>query len=138
MVSLEELAEILRSVHVLAIVGAARAEHKAGHSVPAYLQEQGYEIIPVNPHADEVFGIPCVPTLADIGRPVDMVVVFRPPAEAEVLAKQTAAIGARVIWFQPGTASDEGIQAACDAGLRVVSEACAGVVHRMISRAVVR
>ncbi|MFN2614473.1 MAG: CoA-binding protein [Actinomycetota bacterium] len=139
MVSLEELEEILRSVKTIAVVGASRSEQKAGHSIPSYLQQNGYRIIPVNPNAGgELFGEPVYKTLADVDVPVDMVDVFRPPADADQIARDAVAIAAKVVWFQPGTASQSAVDIVAEAGIKVVTEACAGVVHRLINRAQVR
>ncbi len=58
--------------------------------------------------------------------PVDVVDVFRPPAEAETIARQAVAIGADALWFQPGTHTTEAIELAADAGLTVVAGRCMG------------
>ena len=138
MVSLEELQAILESVKTIAVVGASANEEKAAHSIPAYLQSQGYTIIPVNPRESEIFGEKVYPTLADVPEQVDMVEVFRPPAEAETVARAAIDAKAKVLWFQPGTGTKAAIELASAAGLRVVDDACAGVVHRLINKATVR
>jgi predicted CoA-binding protein len=58
-----------------------------------------------------------------------VVEVFRPPAEAETVAQDAIAIGAKVLWFQPGTHTAAAIQTASGAGLNVISERCMGVTH---------
>ncbi len=138
MVSLEELQEILESVKTIAVVGASAKEEKASNSIPAYLQSQGYRIIPVNPHEDEIFGEKVYRSLAEIPDEIDMVEVFRPPAEAEAVARAAIDAKAKVLWFQPGTGTRAAEDMAAAAGLRVVDEACAGVVHRLINKATVR
>ena len=74
--------QILRDAEVIAVVGASREPWKPSHSVPLQMLRHGWRIIPVNPFADEVFGVKTVPTLADIGEPVDLVDIFRPAADA--------------------------------------------------------
>jgi uncharacterized protein len=83
----------------------------------------------VNPKGGEIFGEHVYPSLEEIDAPVDVVDVFRPPAEAETIARQAIAIGADVLWFQPGTHTTEAIQLAADAGLSVVSGRCMGATH---------
>ena len=67
--------------------------------------------------------------LADIDEPVDVVDVFRPAPEGPDIARQAADIGAKVIWFQPGTQSGEASRIAHDAGMTVVSRICMGATH---------
>jgi uncharacterized protein len=69
------------------------------------------------------------PSLVKIEAPVDVVDVFRPPAEAESIAREAVAIGADVLWFQPATPTTEAIQLATDMGLSVVAGRCMGATH---------
>ena len=125
----EELLRIYRDSRTIAVVGASADPTAPAGYVPAYLQSQGYRIIPVNPFRDSVLGEPTVPSLADIGDPVDVVDVFRPAAEGPAGARQAAEIGAKVIWFQPGTHSAEASAIAAEAGLTVVTRLCMGITH---------
>ena len=127
--SRQDLLHIYEQKGTIAVVGASADERKAAHVIPSYLQSQGYRIIPVNPKGGEIFGEHVYPSLEEIDAPVDVVDVFRPPAEAETIARQAIAIGADVLWFQPGTHTTEAIQLAADAGLRVVAGRCMGVTH---------
>ena len=90
-----ELREMLEGVTTIAVVGASTNPAKASNQVPKILIDAGYTVIPVHPTADEILGRTVYPTLADIPVPVDIVDVFRPAAEAPVLAEQAAAIGCR-------------------------------------------
>ena len=125
----EDLLRIYETAKVIAVIGASDDGSKPAGYVPAYLQSQGYRIIPVNPSRDTVLGEPTIPTLADVGEPVDVVDVFRPPAEAPEIARAAVAIGARTLWFQPGTHSAEASAIATIAGLTVVTRICIGVTH---------
>lgn len=77
-----------------------------------------------------MFGQRVFSSLRLVDIPVDVVEVFRPPDEAETVAQDAIAIGAKVLWFQPGTHTPAAIQTASRAGLDVVSELCMGVTHR--------
>ncbi len=125
----QELLRIYERTRTIAVVGASADERKAAHIIPSYLQSQGYQIIPVNPRGGEILGERVYPSLEEIDAPVDVVDVFRPPAEAETTARQAIAIGADVLWFQPGTHTTEAIQLAADAGLSVVAGHCMGATH---------
>lgn len=125
----QSLLRIYEQTKTIAVVGASADERKAAHVIPRYLQSQGYRIIPVNPRGGEILGEHVYPSLEEIDAPVDVVDVFRPPAEAETVARQAIAIGAGVLWFQPGTHTTEAIQLAADVGLRVVAGHCMGATH---------
>ena len=128
----EDLLHIYQTAKVIAVVGASDNVSKPAGYVPAYLQSQGYRIIPVNPSRDSVLGEPAVPTLSDVIGPVDVVDVFRPAAEGPDIARAAAEIGASTIWFQPGTQGAEASRIAAEAGLTVVTRRCIGDTHRAL------
>jgi predicted CoA-binding protein len=132
-VPLADPQEVLRSARVVAVVGASRNPEKDAYKVPAYLKSKGYRIIPVNPRASEILGEKAYPSLDElpdeIARQVDVVDVFRPPEEALKVVEQAIRLKERtgrdiVVWFQFGTSSDEAVERALQAGLRVVRERC--------------
>jgi predicted CoA-binding protein len=125
----DALRGIYAQTKTIAVVGASGNVNKPSHKIPRYLQAQGYRIIPVSPKGGEILGEPVRASLSEIDEPVDVVDVFRPAREAEDVAKEAAAIGAKVLWFQPGTSSPEGAKAGDDAGMMVVAEGCMGVLH---------
>lgn len=122
----EFLADILRSVKTIAMVGASGDKTKFSYGVLRVLHETGYEILPVNPNPKltEIRGIPVYRTLEEIDRPVDMVEVFRPKEELYGIAQQAIAIGAKVLWGQIGVYDDRAAKLAEDAGLKVVMDRC--------------
>jgi predicted CoA-binding protein len=111
------------------VVGASRTEGKPGHDIPRYLQSQGYRIIPVNPRGGEVLGERSYRSLRDVDVPFDVVDVFRPPEEADAIARDASAVGATTLWFQPGTHTDGAVNLARAAGLTVVTRRCMGTTH---------
>lgn len=126
--SREELTEIYRSSRTIAVVGASRDAEKPAHAIPAYLHEQGYRVLPVSPRGGELFGEPVVGSLEELDGPIDVVDVFRPPAEAEAVARAAVAAGAKVLWYQPGTDTPAAVRLAVEAGLTVV-KGCMGAIH---------
>jgi hypothetical protein len=126
----EQLTGIYRDTRTIAVVGASADGSKAAHRIPAYLQQQGYRIRPVNPRGGELFGEPVATSLSEVEGPVDVVDVFRPAAEAADVARQAVAIGAKVLWLQLGIADEEARRIAEDAGLTVVMDRCMGATHR--------
>ena len=120
------LADILKSVKTIAMVGASADKTKFSYGVLRVLHETGYDMIPVNPNpaVTEIRGLKTFPSLAAIDRPVDMVEVFRPKEELYGIAEQAIAIGAKVLWGQIGVYDDEAAKLAEDAGLKVVMNRC--------------
>ncbi|HEY5685776.1 MAG TPA: CoA-binding protein [Acidimicrobiia bacterium] len=127
--SVETLRHIYETSKVIAVVGASMDPGKRAHIVPAYLREQGYRIIPVNPRYDELLGERCYASLEDIPEAVDVVDVFRPSDEAPAIARAAAAIGARVLWLQVGITSEEAARIAGEANMTFVSDMCMAVTH---------
>ena len=128
----DELKQIYADTKTIAVVGASNDEKKPGHSIPAYLQSQGYKIIPVNPRGGEIFGEQVRASLADIDEPIDLVDVFRPSEETPEIARQAVEVGAKVLWLQTGISSDEAERIAREGGLTVVMNTCMGATHRRL------
>ena len=122
----EYLAEILRSVKTIAMVGASGDKTKFSYGVLRVLHETGYEILPVNPNPKltEIRGLKVYHSLQEIDRPVDMVDVFRPKEEFYEIAEQAIEIGAKVLWGQIGVYDDKAAKLAEEAGLQVVMDRC--------------
>ncbi|MDX6543693.1 MAG: uncharacterized protein QOK32_1296 [Gaiellaceae bacterium] len=98
-----------------------------------YLLGAGYRVIPVRPRdCDEVLGVPCVASLAEIDEPIDLVDVFRRSEYTPDVAREAVAVGAKALWLQLGIVSDEARRIAEDAELDYVENACTAIVHRHI------
>lgn len=124
--------EILRDARTIAIVGASPRVGRPSHGVMAYLLSVGYNCIPVRPlDCDEVLGIPCVASLAEIEEQVDVVDVFRRPEHCAGIAREAAAIGAGGLWLQLGITSPEARIVARESGMEYVEDECMAIVHRL-------
>ena len=132
-VSPQQMKEIFASTKTIAVVGASRDPAKAAHRIPRYMYEQGYQVLPVSPRGGELFGQPVRASLAEVPGPIDMVDVFRPPAESVSVARQAVACGAKVLWFQLDTETGEAVRIATDAGLTVVTGHCLMVAHAALT-----
>ena len=125
----DDYRDIYGRVKTIAVVGASSDPSKAAFAIPRYLKSQGFRIIPVNPKGGELLGEPVRTSLGEIDEPVDAVDVFRPADETPDIARQAAAIGAKVLWLQEGIHSDEAERIAREAGLTFVSNRCMGETH---------
>jgi predicted CoA-binding protein len=125
----ERLVGIFAETKTIAVVGASADPSKPAHTIPRYLQRQGYRIVPVNPRGGELLGEPVARSLAEVDGPVDVVEVFRPAEEAPGIAREAVEVGAKVLWLQLGIVSQEARQVAEAAGLTVVMDRCMGETH---------
>ena len=119
-----DMREILRTSHTIAVVGLSSNRARPSYGVSQYMQRQGYRIIPVNPRETEVLGEKAYPDLHSVPEKVDIVNIFRAPANVPPIVDDAIAIGAKVIWMQEGVIHEEAAQKARDAGLTVVMNRC--------------
>ena len=123
---------ILQTYSSITIVGASDAGDKPAHNVPAYMQQHGWRIIPVNPHGDWILGERVWRTLADVPEQVGLDDVFRPAQEAPEIARQAVAAGATALWLQLGIVSEEARKTAEEAGLLYVEDRCLIIEQRRL------
>ena len=128
------VADILRESKTVAVVGLSDDASRPSHEVAAYLQEQGYEVIPVNPRVTEVLGAVCYPDLHAVPTPVDVVDVFRRSEHVVPIARAAVDIGAKALWLQDGVVNEEAAELARKAGLAVVMDDCMLRRHALLKR----
>jgi uncharacterized protein len=122
--------EILADTTTIALVGASPNPARPSHGVMRYLLEQGFRVIPVRPAVREVLGVPCVPSLADVEVPIDLVDVFRRAEACPGVAREAVEAGATALWLQLGLVSPEARRIAEQGGLEYVEDECTAIVHR--------
>jgi predicted CoA-binding protein len=128
-----ELMDIYRMKNI-AVVGMSKNEEKAGHFVPKYLIEYGYNVIPVNPTVTEVLGRKSYPKIADIPEKIDIVDIFRksedvPTVIDDALKKKDKV---KVIWMQSGIYNDNAELKAKEHGIDVIYNRCMMEEHRRL------
>jgi predicted CoA-binding protein len=120
---------ILERYRRVAMVGLSTDQYRPSHFAALYLLAQGYEVIPVNPKADEIAGLRSYASLRDIPGPIEVVDIFRHPSAVPEIVDEAIEIGAKVVWMQLGVVSDEGARRATEAGLDVVMDRCMKIEH---------
>ena len=130
---------MLRETKSIAVLGIKPESHaaQAAHYVPAYMAAEGFEIIPVPvyyPEVTEILGRPVFRTVAAIGRPIDMVNVFRRPGDIPPHVDDIIAARPKSVWFQLGIRNDEAAQRLAEAGIKVVQDRCLMVEHGRLMR----
>ena len=130
----EEIRDIFSKVKTIAILGLSPDSSKDSHRVAAYLQSQGFKIIPVYPKEDTILGEKVYRSLAEIPGKVDMVNIFRKPDALGAIADACIARGdVDVFWAQKGIVNNEAAGKAKAAGMQVVQNHCSMVEHRALS-----
>ena len=119
----EELRAMLEGVSTIAVVGIIGQSSRSEYTVPAYLQEHGYRIIPINPDLDEVLGEKAYPDLLSAPQPIDVVQIFRPEGIGAIV-QQAIQVGAKTVWMQEGIVDNQAAALARNAGLNVVMDTC--------------
>lgn len=114
----------------IAVVGMSRDPTKEAHSVPKYMIERGYNIIPVNPLASEILGRRTYSRVSDIKPQVDIIDIFRPSKDIlPVVEDSIKKHGIRVIWLQQGIHNVEAEKIALDNKIEVVFNRCIMAEH---------
>src|SRR5947209_12302919 len=133
------IAQVLRETKTIAVLGIKPESHadQAAHYVAAHMAASGYDIIPVPvyyPEVTEILGKPVFRKLADIGRSIDMVNVFRRPTDIPPHVDDILAAKPKSVWFQLGIRNDEAAQRLAEAGIKVVQDRCLMVEEGRIRR----
>jgi uncharacterized protein len=129
------LRDILRSVRVIAMVGASPHWNRPSYFAMKYLQDKGYRVIPVNPQAlgQEILGENVYGDLSEVPEKIDMVDIFRRSDAAPALVDQAIAKGANVVWMQLGVRDDAAAAKAEAAGLKVVMNRCPKIEYSRLN-----
>ena len=111
-----------------AVAGVSRTPTSTANHVFRKLRSAGYDVVPLNPHADHLEGVPCYPALAALDAPVDGVVIATPPAASADIVRQCADCGIRRVWFHrsvgQGSVSDQAVAECHARGLSCIVGGC--------------
>lgn len=126
----DQVTELLKRAKTIAVVGLSSSPLRPSHGVSAYMQLQGYQIIPVNPEIDEALGEKAYPSLRDVPEKIDIVNVFRRPEYVEEIVDQAIALKVPAIWMQEEVINERAAEKARSAGIFVVMDRCILKEHR--------
>jgi len=130
----EQIADLLKTAKTIAVVGLSSNPMRAAYGVSAYMQSQGYRIIPVNPEADVVLGEKAYKTLSDVPGQIDIVDIFRRSEFVGPIVDEAIKKGAKAVWMQETVVNEEAAQKARDKGIFVVMDRCILKEHRKQKR----
>lgn len=125
----QAILDVIRDTKTIAVIGIKPESHadQAAYYVPAHMAAAGYEVVPVPvyyPEVTEILGRKVFRKLTDIGRPIDMVNVFRRPNDIPQHVDDIIAAKPKSVWFQLGIRNDEAAKKLAEAGIKVVQDRC--------------
>jgi predicted CoA-binding protein len=126
----DPITELLRRAKTIAVVGLSGDPLRPSHGVAAYLQDQGYRIIPVNPHIESCLGEKAYASLLDVPEKIDTVNIFRRPEFMEEVVDQAIQSKVPAIWMQEEVIHEKAAEKARKAGILVVMDRCILKEHR--------
>jgi predicted CoA-binding protein len=126
----DPITDILKRAKTIAVVGLSDSPLRPSHGVAAYLQTQGYRIIPVNPQIQTSLGEKAYPSLLDVPEKIDIVDIFRRPEFVEEVVDQAIQLKIPTVWMQEEIIHEKAAQKARQAGIFVVMDRCILLEHR--------
>jgi len=138
----ETIKDVLEKYKTVAVVGVSRDSRKDSYMVAEYLKSKGYDIIPINPFADEILGEKCYKSLHDVPedlqKKIEIVDIFRPSQDVPPILDQAIELRKKhgkpnVIWMQLGIVNEEAAKRAIEAGFTVIMNKCMMIEHGRLS-----
>ena len=126
----DPIRELLLRAKTIAVVGLSDSPLRPSHGVSAYMQAQGYKIIPVNPKISEALGEKSHASLLEVPGKIDVVNIFRRPEFVEEIVDQAIQLKIPAVWMQEGVINERAAGKARKAGMFVVMDLCILKEHR--------
>ncbi len=127
----EQIRDIL-SFKKVAVIGMSKHSSKAAHYVPKYLSDNGFDVTPVNPTADEILGKKCYDSVSEINEEIEIVDIFRPSDQVLLIIQEAIKKKPKVIWLQEGIHNPEAEELARKEGIKVVYNRCMLAEHQRL------
>jgi uncharacterized protein len=126
----DPVADLLKRSKTIAVVGLSNSPLRPSHGVSAYMQMNGYRIIPVNPEIKEALGENAFATLLDVPEKIDIVNIFRRPEFVEEVVDQAIRLKVPAIWMQEEVVNEKAADKARQAGILVIMDSCILKEHK--------
>jgi predicted CoA-binding protein len=127
----DPVTELLKRAKTIAVVGLSDNPMRVSHGVSAYMQSQGYRIIPVNPQIESSLGEQAYASLLEVPEKIDIVNIFRRPQFVEEVIDQALKLKVPAIWMQEDVVHEKAAEKARKAGIFVMMDSCILKEHRL-------
>ncbi len=127
----EQIHDIL-SLKKVVVIGMSKDSSKAAHFVPKFLSDNGYDVTPVNPTAEEILGKKCYDSVSEIDEEIEIVDIFRPSDQVLSFIQEAIKKKPKVIWLQEGIHNSEAEELARKEGIKVVYNRCMLAEHKRL------
>ena len=127
-----QIRKILSSAKTVAVIGISTDPEKSAHYVPKYLQSRGYDVIPINPNAEQILGKHCLKNIEDVKDNIDIVQIFRPSDQVIPFVKSAISKKPKTIWLQKGIHNTQAEELALEKGIDVVFNRCMLEEHQRL------
>lgn len=126
-VSLDTIEDFLAQ-KCIAVIGVSRNPNEFSAALFQELQKRGYDMVPVNPKASEVLGLPCFARVQDIQPPVDAALLMTSAKVTDAVIFDCAAAGIPRVWLysagNKGAVTEKAVQFCKEHGIQVVPGQC--------------
>jgi uncharacterized protein len=126
----DPITDLLQRTKTIAVVGLSSDPWRASHGVSAYMQSQGYRIIPVNPNIESCLGEKSYASMLEVPAKIDLVNIFRRPEFVEAIVDQAIQLRVPAVWMQEDVIHEKAAAKARQAGIFVVMDLCILKEHR--------
>ena len=126
----DAITDLLQRAKTIAVVGLSSSPLRPSHGVSAYMQTQGYKIIPVNPNITEALGEKSYRSLREVPEKIDIVNIFRRPDAVGEIVDQAIALKVPAVWMQESVINEKAAEKARKAGILVIMDRCILKEHR--------
>jgi hypothetical protein len=130
----DQITELLKTAKTIAVVGLSSSPLRPSFGVAAYMQSQGYRIIPVNPTIHGALGEKAYASLGDVPEKIDIVNIFRRPENVPPVVEEAIRLEVPAVWMQETVVNEAAAQKARQAGIFVVMDRCILKEHRKRAR----
>lgn len=126
----DPIRELLAHAKTIAVVGLSDSPLRPSYGVSAYMQAQGYRIIPVNPTIRESLGEKAYQSLLDVPEKMDVVNIFRRPEFVEEIVDQAIQLKIPAVWMQEAVINERAAEKARESGMFVAMDLCILKEHK--------
>src|SRR5699024_4134747 len=128
----ERIKQVLEQAKTIAVVGLSDNPERTSYQISAIMQQQGFQIIPVNPKINEVLGEKAYPTLIDIPKKIDIINILRRSEFLPTIASEAVKTDATVFWAQQGIVNEEAFAYLQEHDYTVIMDRCIKVAHSIL------